>query len=82
MLSALLKFGIGHIADVTTRMKAWMEEHEYESIENGIKLRSTFRLPAKVPKPFIETLRKHNKEEIGEFVNFLPRLFEENKNST
>ncbi|MCJ7553368.1 MAG: dihydroorotate dehydrogenase-like protein [Ignavibacteriaceae bacterium] len=33
MLSALLKFGIGHIADVTTRMKAWMEEHEYESIE-------------------------------------------------
>ncbi len=33
MMSALLKFGIGHIADVTTRMKAWMEEHEYESIE-------------------------------------------------
>lgn len=33
MLSAFLKFGIGHIADVTTRLKAWMEEHEYESIE-------------------------------------------------
>lgn len=33
MLSSLLKFGVGHIADVTTRMKAWMEEHEYESIE-------------------------------------------------
>lgn len=33
MLSSLLKFGIGHIADVTTRMKAWMEEHEYESLE-------------------------------------------------
>lgn len=33
MLSSLLKFGIGHIADVTTRMKAWMEQHEYESIE-------------------------------------------------
>lgn len=33
MMSALLKFGIGHIADVTTRMKAWMEEREYESIE-------------------------------------------------
>lgn len=33
MLSAILKFGIGHIADVTTRLKAWMEEHEYESIE-------------------------------------------------
>ena len=33
MLSSLLKFGVGHIADVTTRMKTWMEEHEYESIE-------------------------------------------------
>jgi dihydroorotate dehydrogenase (fumarate) len=33
MLSALLKFGIGHIADVTTNLKLWMEEKEYESIE-------------------------------------------------
>ncbi len=33
MLSSLLKFGIGHIADVTTNLKAWMEEKEYESIE-------------------------------------------------
>lgn len=33
MLSALLKFGIGHIADVTTNLKAWMEEKEYQSID-------------------------------------------------
>ncbi len=33
MLSALLKFGIGHIANVTTNLKNWMEEKEYESIE-------------------------------------------------
>lgn len=33
ILSALLKFGIGHIADVTTKLKRWMEEKEYESIE-------------------------------------------------
>jgi dihydroorotate dehydrogenase (fumarate) len=33
MLSSLLKFGIGHIADVTTNLVAWMEEKEYESIE-------------------------------------------------
>ncbi len=33
MLSALLKFGIGHIADITTNLKNWMEEKEYESIE-------------------------------------------------
>ena len=33
MLSSILKFGIGHIADVTTNLKSWMEEKEYESIE-------------------------------------------------
>ena len=33
ILSALLKFGIGHIADITTNLKIWMEEKEYESIE-------------------------------------------------
>ncbi|MFW9879694.1 MAG: DAPG hydrolase family protein [Candidatus Thorarchaeota archaeon] len=56
--------------------------HEYESIEIGTKLRSTFRLPARAPKQFIEALRKHNIEEIGEFVNFLPKLYKESKNST
>jgi dihydroorotate dehydrogenase (fumarate) len=33
MLSALLKFGIGHIADVISKMKLWMEVNEYESVE-------------------------------------------------
>ncbi|HLG31610.1 MAG TPA: dihydroorotate dehydrogenase-like protein [Ignavibacteriaceae bacterium] len=33
MLSCLLKFGIGHIADVLTKMKSWMEEKEYESVK-------------------------------------------------
>lgn len=33
MLSCLLKFGIGHIADVTSKMKMWMEEKEYESVD-------------------------------------------------
>jgi dihydroorotate dehydrogenase (fumarate) len=33
MLSSILKFGIGHIADVTTNFKNWMIEKEYESIE-------------------------------------------------
>ncbi|MFX1572334.1 MAG: hypothetical protein ACFFB0_06260 [Promethearchaeota archaeon] len=61
-------------------MSHWLL-HEYESIENGTKLRTTFRLPAEVPKQFIEGLRKHNKEEMGEFVNFLPSVFEENKSS-
>lgn len=33
MLSCLLKFGIGHIADVISKLKLWMEENEYESLE-------------------------------------------------
>ena len=33
MLSSLLKFGIGHIADVLTQMIYWMEVNEYESLE-------------------------------------------------
>ncbi len=53
--------------------------HEYESIENGTRLRTTFRLPAKVPKWFISALRTHNIEEIGEFPKFLPSLYEEKR---
>lgn len=33
MMSSLLKFGVGHIADVLTKLKFWMEVNEYESIE-------------------------------------------------
>ena len=32
MLSCLLKFGIGHISEMTTKLKLWMEENEYESL--------------------------------------------------
>jgi len=33
MLSCLLKFGITHIGDVITKVKTWMEENEYESLD-------------------------------------------------
>src|SRR4030042_1897303 len=33
MLSCLLKFGIGHIADVLTKMIYWMEVNEYEFLD-------------------------------------------------
>ena len=72
---------IGGILDDNDNSVSWVL-HEYKLIKNGTQLRSTFRLPFKIPKPFIEALRKHNKEEIGEFVNFLPKLYEENKTST
>ena len=32
MLSCLLKFGIGHISEVNTQLKNWMEVNEYESL--------------------------------------------------
>jgi dihydroorotate dehydrogenase (fumarate) len=33
VLSCLLKYGIGHISEIITKLKTWMEEKEYESIE-------------------------------------------------
>ena len=33
MMSCLLKFGVGHITDVITRLNYWMEVNEYESVE-------------------------------------------------
>ncbi len=33
VLSCLLKFGINHINDILTKLKFWMEEHEYESLD-------------------------------------------------
>ena len=33
VLSCLLKFGVGHIADIIANMVKWMEEKEYESVE-------------------------------------------------
>ena len=53
--------------------------HEYEEMENGTRLRTTFRLPGRVPKWFIKALHQHNIEEIGEFPEFLPELYAKNK---
>ncbi|MBI5726345.1 MAG: dihydroorotate dehydrogenase-like protein [Ignavibacteriales bacterium] len=32
VLSCLLKFGVGHIGDILTRLEYWMEANEYESL--------------------------------------------------
>jgi hypothetical protein len=71
---------LGSILDHNNNTTSWVL-HEYESIEKGTKMRSTFRLTAVVPKPFIESLRKHDIEEMSEFANFLPTLFKEQKNN-
>ena len=57
---------------------SWLA-HEYEQVDEGTKMKSTFRLPEKAPKWFVENLRKHNIEEMAEFQNFLPELYRENK---
>ena len=49
--------------------------HEYEAMEGGTKMRSTFMLPADAPDWFLEGLRKHNEEEMARFPLFLPSLY-------
>lgn len=66
------------VLDRNDKPLSWLL-HEYETIQNGSRLRTTFRLPAKVPQWFVKALRKHNIGEIGEFSNFLPKLYKENK---
>jgi len=54
--------------------------HEYEAMQHGTRMRSTFRLPAGIPRWFIEGLRKHCQEEMANLPKFLPELYEkENK---
>lgn len=52
--------------------------HEYELRPNGTRMRSTFRLAASTPKEVVNALRKHNKEEMGQFPKFLPNLYRQN----
>ena len=49
--------------------------HESEPMPGGTRMRSTFRLAAESPAGFVNALRKHNKEEMGQFPKFLPGLY-------
>ncbi len=49
--------------------------HEYEPVPGGTRMRSTFRLATDAPAEFVNALRKHNKEEMGQFPKFLPGLY-------
>jgi hypothetical protein len=52
--------------------------HEYESSPDGmLRMRTTFRVPAKTPRVVRAGMRKHNREEMGQFPVFLPKLYEE-----
>ena len=52
--------------------------HEFEETPNGIKMRSTFRLPAKIPQRFLDAMRKHCITEMGHLPEFLPELYKHN----
>ena len=52
--------------------------HEYEGMPWGTKMRSTYRLPAKMPKEFIDALRRHDIVEMSQFSKFLPELYRKN----
>lgn len=49
--------------------------HEAEATPNGMIMRSTFRLPARIPNDFLDAMHKHSKEEMGNFPKFLPELY-------
>jgi len=51
--------------------------HEYEAKSDGTRMRSTFTLPAAVPKLFLDALRRHNIAEMGQFPAFLPQLYKQ-----
>lgn len=62
------------IIDSENRPVTWIT-HEYEARPHGTIMRSTFRMPADTPGQFIDALRQHNKEEMGQFPKFLPELY-------
>jgi hypothetical protein len=62
------------IIDHSNKPAIWLV-HEYEAEPRGTRMRSTFRFPAKMPPPVLEGMRKHNREEMGQFAKFLPRLY-------
>jgi hypothetical protein len=49
--------------------------HEYEATRTGIKMRSTFRFPAKTPESFLRAMEKHCREEMGRLAGLLPELY-------
>ena len=66
--------GWSSISDGDDRRVAWIHE-EMEDTPGGVKLRSTFRLPAKTPRQFLDAMRRHNIEEMARLSEFLPELY-------
>jgi hypothetical protein len=65
------------IIDYDDKPLVWFV-HEYKAESYGTRMRSTFRLPAKMPQFILDSLREHNKEEMGQFSKFLRELYKQN----
>ena len=63
------------VADDETVVMRFM--HEYEAAPYGTKMRSTFYVPKKVLSFVKKGLKKHNREEMGNFQTFLPKLYKQ-----
>ncbi|WXG39817.1 MAG: phloretin hydrolase [Candidatus Freyarchaeum deiterrae] len=66
----------GSIIDQDNKPLIWLV-HEYEAETNGTRMRSTFRFPALIPPSILDDMRNHNKEEMGQFPKFLPKLYKQ-----
>lgn len=56
---------------------SWVS-HEFEKSANGMKMRSTFRFPAKIPARFLKAMHKHCRTEMGHLPEFLPKIYRQN----
>jgi len=74
------KFGSGSILTPDNKVMTSVC-HEFVETPEGIRMRSTFRLPAKTPKRFIAALRQHNISEMGHLPEFLPELYKKETGS-
>ncbi len=61
---------IGNDGSVRSRLT-----HEYESAPYGTRMRSSFIVPASAPGFFVKGLKRHNREEMQCFCDFLPELY-------
>jgi hypothetical protein len=66
--------GWSSISDPDDRRIAWLHD-EAEVTPTGIKLRTTFRCPAKTPRKFLDAFLKHSLEENARFAEFLPEMY-------
>jgi hypothetical protein len=49
--------------------------HEYQATPSGTRMRSHFHLAPDAPEEIVNALYEHNKQEMHNFITFLPDLY-------